>query len=181
MERWIFILGYLIQLIGSVFLLHKIWKRKSVYGLSIDTQLCFLVCTFCRVLWSRHTSLVTTYVAHAELLCSALVSIALCFSAWRFRHTTTKQAPRVFKAYSLLPIAALVAFLTNVRSSLFSFPMLVTFTMYGEGIALVPQLYLMRKMIEVLPYFSLLCILHRKTGVQSTSTMVLFDVLRWSH
>lgn len=154
MERWFFITGYLVQLAGSILLLNKIWRRKSIYGLSTDTQICFLVCTLCRVVWSRKTALVVTYVAHAELTCSTLVSLALCFSVWKFRHTTTKQAWWPFKAYTLLPLAALLAILTNIRSALFSFPMLVTFTMYGEGIALVPQLYLMRRMIEVEPLTS---------------------------
>ena len=32
--------GYFVQFAASCILLYKIWKHKSIYGLSIDTQAC---------------------------------------------------------------------------------------------------------------------------------------------
>jgi len=37
MELWLFTLGYLVQHIGTGLLLWKVYKQKSVYGISIDT------------------------------------------------------------------------------------------------------------------------------------------------
>lgn len=57
METWLFIFGYLIQMVGSYMLLNKIWKKKSIYGLSSDTQVCLFVSTLSRVVWVKDTRL----------------------------------------------------------------------------------------------------------------------------
>lgn len=183
-------------------LLIKVWSKKSVYGLSSDTQICFFASTLSRVVWSLDTRLVEvfhnsiffrvgscslhfmgagviyftkkidyiyylliflviwmwpnfwfpfqTYLAYAELVCSTLVSAFLCFSVWKFRHTTTKEALWPLRSITLIPVALALGLFFHPGSSSISLQVLVAFTMYIEAMALLPQLYLMRKMIEVL-------------------------------
>ncbi|XP_055388448.1 ER lumen protein-retaining receptor 3-like [Condylostylus longicornis] len=154
MEKWLFIIGYLIQVVGSLLLLVKVWSKKSVYGLSSDTQICFLISTLSRIVWSMDTRLVETYLAYAELASSTVVTVLLCFSVWKFRHTTTKEAWWPLRSMVLGPIAFVLAVLFHPGSATISLQVLVAFTMYIEAMALLPQLYLMRKMIEVEPLTS---------------------------
>eukprot|EP00745_Piridium_sociabile_P015675 TRINITY_DN23426_c3_g2_i2.p1 TRINITY_DN23426_c3_g2~~TRINITY_DN23426_c3_g2_i2.p1 ORF type:complete len:220 (+),score=19.60 TRINITY_DN23426_c3_g2_i2:127-786(+) len=149
MEIWLFILGYLIHLGGSVFLLAKIYKQKSVYGLSRDTMFMLLVATISRCIWSMFTRLVETKLAYLELIASTAVAIALAYNCWIYRHTTIKQAPTPLKAKTLIPVALILAFFFHPGYRWFTVQILVAFTMYIEAVALVPQLYLMRKMHEV--------------------------------
>lgn len=154
MEKWLFIIGYLIQMIGSLLLLVKVWSKKSVYGLSSDTQICFLTSTLSRIIWSMDTRLVETYLAYAELIASSIVTLLLCFSVWKFHHTTTKEAWWPLRALTLIPIALVFSLLFHPGNTILSLQLLVAFTMYVEAMALLPQLYLMRKMIEVEPLTS---------------------------
>lgn len=58
MEVWLFILGYLIHFAASCVLVYKIQQQRTVYGLSIDTQICYLLATLSRCVWYLDTRLV---------------------------------------------------------------------------------------------------------------------------
>mmetsp|Transcript_4904 Transcript_4904/g.11437 ORF Transcript_4904/g.11437 Transcript_4904/m.11437 type:complete len:217 (-) Transcript_4904:461-1111(-) len=154
MEVWLFIIGYLINFAASCLLLYKIWRHKSIYGLSGDTQYCFLFATLARCFWSFDTRLVETWLAHFELLCSTVVACLLSYSVWRYWHTTTKQAPPYLRLLFAVPLAALLAFFFHPGRQWFTIQSLVAFTMYVEAVALLPQLFLMRNMIEIEPLTS---------------------------
>ena len=47
--------GYLVEHIGNCLMIYKLWKQKSMYGISIDTQLCLLAATFARIFWMYDT------------------------------------------------------------------------------------------------------------------------------
>lgn len=154
METWLFILGYLIQLCGSLMLFWKIWRKRSVYGLSSDTQYCFGLSTLSRAIWSLETRLVSTRLAYVELFLSVSVSLVLCWAVYRFRHTTTKEALWYLRTQVLAPTAFFLAFFWHPGKDVISMQILVAFTMYVECLALLPQLYLMRRMIEIEPLTS---------------------------
>ncbi|CEM27211.1 unnamed protein product [Vitrella brassicaformis CCMP3155] len=149
MEIWLFILGYLVHFVGSIVLLRKIQKQKSVYGLSSDTQYMLLAATISRCIWSMYTRLIETNLAYMELICSTVVALMLAYSMWQFRHTTIKQAPSPLKATILIPAALVLAFFFHPGYKWWTVQILVAFTMYIEAVALIPQLYLMRRMHEV--------------------------------
>jgi len=159
MDVWLFILGYLVQFAGSCVLLYKIVQHRSIYGLSIDTQICFLVATVCRCIWSLETRLVETWLAHVELLLSTCVAALLCYYVISLRHTTTKTAWWPLRCFVTVPASFLVAFFFHPGSRWFTVQILVSFSMYLESVALLPQLYLMRRMIDIEPLTSLYVIL----------------------
>ena len=72
-ELWLFTLGYLAQHVGTGLLIYKIQKQKSIYGISVDTQICYLAATVARMLWITDTKLMDLPFAWVEL-CIACVT-----------------------------------------------------------------------------------------------------------
>eukprot|EP00923_Selenidium_pygospionis_P025466 GHVN01044905.1.p1 GENE.GHVN01044905.1~~GHVN01044905.1.p1 ORF type:complete len:236 (-),score=25.67 GHVN01044905.1:483-1190(-) len=152
MEVWLFIFGHLIHFIGSCILLAKIHSTRSVYGLSVDTQICVCVATLSRCIWSLETRLVETYVAYLELGLSTAVSLFLCYQMFSLRHTSIEQARWQFRFFVTLPLSFIIAVIYHPGTGWLTMQTLVSFTIYTEAIALLPQLDLMRrKVIAVEP------------------------------
>ena len=68
MDIFLFVLGYCIQCLAAILLMVKIWKSKSIYGLSTDTQICFAIANVARCIWTLDTRLIETHFAYAELV-----------------------------------------------------------------------------------------------------------------
>lgn len=155
MDIFLFVLSYLIQLIASAILLYRIWNVRSVHGLSVDTQWCLLSSTISRCIWTFKTRIVEdslwfTIVAVFEILASTIAATYLVHSFRCLRHTTTRVTPTPLSAVILIPLALLVASIVNPGKWFnFSSQILVAFTMFVEAIALVPQLWLVRKIGDI--------------------------------
>lgn len=97
-DVFLFELGYGIQLLAGFLLLYRISTTKNIYGLSIDTQVCFLMGTILsrsgssrmmmkpsflgtlsRFVWMMDTRLVETWFSYLELWLNLAVQIALCY------------------------------------------------------------------------------------------------------
>jgi len=154
MEVFLFIVGCYVQLAASSILLWKIYKQRSIYGLSIDTQIGFFIAVLVRSIWVMETRLVQTFFAYIELFFSLMVATSLMYACFKLQHTTQKHSTPLLRIYSTAPLAALMAFLFNPGDEWFSMQILVAFTMYIEALGLLPQLWLMRKMHEVEPLTS---------------------------
>ena len=79
---WLFTIGYILQHVGTVLMIKRILRQKSIYGVSVDTQLCFLIATFARVVWSFDTRLAGMPLTYLDLAVSiGLLSytVYLCF------------------------------------------------------------------------------------------------------
>lgn len=155
MDIFIFVLSYLIQLSASGILLHRINKVKSIYGLSFDSQICLLLATLSRCVWTLKTRIVQTnvmftFIAALELLASTVAAVWLVRLFFNLQHTTTQQCPRILSAKVLVPVTTVLAFLVNPGNWFsFSVQVLVAFSMYMEAAALIPQLWLVRRMDDV--------------------------------
>lgn len=154
MDIFIFVLGYWIHFMASCLLLYKIFKQKSVYGLSIDTQIAFLMAAVGRCIWTMDTRLVDTVFAYIELVFSTIIAGALVYMCWKYRFTTTKHAAAPLRIWSLAPAALVLAFFFNPGTEWWTVQVLVAFTMYIEALGLLPQLWLMRNMHEIEPLTS---------------------------
>lgn len=154
MDIFLFVLGYVIQCVAACLLMWKIWKTKSIYGLSMDTQICFAIANVGRCIWTLDTRLIETYFAYAELVVSTVASFGCVYMCWKFRHTTTMHAIPYLRVYSLAPIALVLAFFFHPSDQWISVQILVAFTMYIEALGLLPQLWLMKKMYDVEPLTS---------------------------
>lgn len=169
-------LGYVIQAAAAMLLMYKIHKSQSIYGLSVDTQLCFALANVSRCIWVLDTRLVETNFAYAEILISTIASFAICYLCRKYGHTTTMHACNWLRCYSLVPIALVLAFFFHPSDQWLSVQILVAFTMYLEALGLLPQLWLMKKMYDVEPltshYVALLIIAR-------VCRMIFWGVLFW--
>lgn len=150
----LFILGYLVQCCAACLLFYKIHAQKSIYGLSIDTQICFAIANVSRCIWTLETRLIENSVAYVEIVASTIISFALWFYCYKFRHTTTNNPPWFMTTPIMCAVAGVAAFFFHPSDNWISMQILVAFTMYLEALALVPQLYLMKKMLDVEPITS---------------------------
>lgn len=154
MDIWLFVLGYIIQWTAGSLLLYKIYMQRSIYGLSVDTQIAFAIANVSRCIWTLETRLIESNFAYLELAGSTVTSFALWFLCQKYKHTTTLHAPEHFRVYSLAAVALVLAFFFHPSDNWISMQILVAFTMYLEALALVPQLWLMKKMHDVEPITS---------------------------
>jgi len=154
MDIFLFVLGYIIQCCAACLLMFKIWKSRSIYGLSVDTQICFMVANIVRCVWTLDTRLVETNFAYLELISSCLASVGCCYMCYTYYHTTTMHALSYLKWYVLSAVALVLAFFFHPSDQWIDIQILVAFTMYIEALGLLPQLWLMRKMYDVEPLTS---------------------------
>eukprot|EP00913_Durusdinium_trenchii_P028961 g27155.t1 len=107
-----------------------------------------------RCVWSMETRLVETKFAYLELILSTAVAVGLSFMCFQFQHTAPKQSTPFLRVYATAPAALVLAFFFHPGDDWFTMQILVSYTMFQEGMGLLPQLWLMRKMHEVEPLTS---------------------------
>jgi ER lumen protein retaining receptor len=144
-----FVLGYYIHFAASCVLLYKIYKQKSIYGLSFDTQIAFLLAAVARAVWTLDTRLTETVFAYFELVVSIFLAIIINYLCFTYGYTNTKMVSAPLRIYILAPACLLLAFFFHPGDDWFTIQILVSFTMYMEAAGLLPQLWLMRHMREV--------------------------------
>lgn len=154
MEVFLFLVGYFVHFCASCLLLYKIWKHKSIYGLSVDTQVSYLLAVVARCVWSMETRLVETKFAYFELICSTAIACGLCFLCYQLYATTPKHTTVFLRVYVTAPACMVLAFFFHPGDDWWSMQILVAYSMYQEAMGLLPQLWLMRKMHEVEPLTS---------------------------
>eukprot|EP00928_Gymnodinium_smaydae_P062086 TRINITY_DN4601_c0_g2_i1.p1 TRINITY_DN4601_c0_g2~~TRINITY_DN4601_c0_g2_i1.p1 ORF type:complete len:258 (+),score=28.43 TRINITY_DN4601_c0_g2_i1:113-775(+) len=154
MEIFLFIMGYYVQVAASGMLMYKIWYHKSIYGLSTDTQIAYLLAVLARCVWVLETRLVETTFAYIEVVVSTVVAIVLTGLCVKLGHTTQKQSTPILRVYVTCPASLVLAFFFHPGDDWWSMQILVAYTMYQEAMGLLPQLWLMRKMHEVEPLTS---------------------------
>mmetsp|Transcript_60418 Transcript_60418/g.155732 ORF Transcript_60418/g.155732 Transcript_60418/m.155732 type:complete len:221 (+) Transcript_60418:111-773(+) len=154
MEVFLFLIGYFVQFGASCLLMYKIWKHESIYGLSVDTQIAYLLSVVARCVWSMETRLVETKFAYLELIMSTAIACGLTFQCWRYYATTTKHSTPFLRVYATAPACLILAFFFHPGDDWFTMQILVAYSMYQEAMGLLPQLWLMRKMHEVEPLTS---------------------------
>merc|ERR1719240_796691 len=95
----LFVLGYCIQCVAALLLMYKIQKQKSIYGLSVDTQIGFFIANISRCIWTLDTRLVETTSAYLELICSTISSCVVLYLCYKYYYTTTKHATPLLRIY----------------------------------------------------------------------------------
>ena len=51
LQLYLFVAGYIAEHIGNATMIYKLQKQKSMYGISIDTQICLFLSTVARIFW----------------------------------------------------------------------------------------------------------------------------------
>lgn len=133
--------GDLSHLLAIIVLLAKIWKSRSVAGLSGKTQIMF-VCVFL----SRYIDLVTSFISVYNTSMKVIFiscSIATVYLMYfKFRATYDSNHDSFRMEFLLVPVGGL-AFLVNHEFSVTE--ILWTFSIYLESVAILPQLFMISK------------------------------------
>jgi hypothetical protein len=149
---WIFNIGYLFQHIGTILQIQRIERKKSIEGVSIDTQILFLIGTIARYFWIHDTILKSYYVTYIELFLSVLTlsyTLYIClFKYNKFKSVFSlicgSSLPIFFRWYVLLIPTSILSyyyFPGKGDSSELDIQMLVSLNIYIEAAGLIPQIY----------------------------------------
>lgn len=145
----LFTTGYLVEHIGNAIMIYKLHKQKSMYGISIDTQLCLLVATFARIFWMMDTQLTSLFIAKVEIVLAVTMHAYIVYLCFQYKDTIYKG---VKEAYLRSPVLIAGCFLLslifhpgNKGDFFFTLQMLVSLTIFLEGVALLPQLAHLRQ------------------------------------
>ena len=102
-------MGYYVEHIGNLLLIYKLHKQKSIYGVSIESQICLLIATLARCIWFGDTRLPTMYLAWTELVLAVLLHTYIVYLCFKFKDNLYKDPPLAVKSYVLVAIAMVLA------------------------------------------------------------------------
>lgn len=115
-----------------------------MYGISIDTQICLLASTLARVLWMNDTQLIKLWISVFEITAAVVLHAYIVYLCFSYKDTIYKGVSAVYlKWYVLLAGCFLLSMIFHPGSKgeyLLTFQMFVSFTMFMEAVALIPQL-----------------------------------------
>lgn len=132
-------MGYFFEHIGNALLILKLHKQKSIYGVSIESQICLLVATIGRCFWFTDTKLPSMTLAWVELILALSMHIYILYLCHKFKDTLYTEPPIYFRAYVLLGIAAVLACIFHPGQKgtyFFTQQMFVSFSMFAEALSL---------------------------------------------
>lgn len=90
--QWM-VAGYFIEHLGNAMLIYKLHKQKSIYGVSIEAQLCLMVATLSRCIWFTDTKLPTMYLAWIELLLAIMMHAYILYLCFRYKDSLYMEPP----------------------------------------------------------------------------------------
>ena len=142
-----FVFSYFLDDIGCCLLIYKIEKQKSIYGISIDSQICFMVATFARVCFFTDTQLPNFTVLGLplgviELMLAVFLHIYIVLKCLSYQDKELHKKSRWWTRWWLiLVVAAALAFVKHPGKKGylgFTQQFFVSFSMFTEALALVP-------------------------------------------
>ena len=98
-------MGYYVEHIGNILLIYKLHKQKSIYGVSIESQICLLIATLSRCIWFGDTRLPTMNMAWAELILAVSLHAYIVYLCFKFKDNLYKEPPLAVKSYVLVSVA----------------------------------------------------------------------------
>lgn len=115
-----------------------------MYGISIDTQVCLLASTIARVLWMNDTQLMKLWISYIEIFAAVAMHAYIVYLCYSYKDTIYKSTNAVYlKAPVLCAVCFILSLIFHPGSKgewYLTQQMFVSFTMFTEAAALVPQL-----------------------------------------
>lgn len=137
----LFVAGYYIEHLGNILLILKLMKQKSIYGVSIQSQICLLVATISRCIWFTDTKLPTMTSAWCELVLAIALHSYILYLCYKFKDALYKEPPIQYRAYVLITIAFILSLCFHPgekhKTYIFTQQMFVSFTMFTEALSLI--------------------------------------------
>ena len=148
LQLYLFTIGYFVEHIGNGIMIYKLYKQRSMYGISIDTQLCLLISTIARVFWMNDTQLIKLNMAVLEIIMATTMHAYLVYQCFYYKDTIYKGIKEVYLRWPVLLVFCLVLsmiFHPGAKGEFFfTLQMFVSFTIFTEAVSLVPQLVHLR-------------------------------------
>jgi hypothetical protein len=149
---WIFNFGYLFQHVGTILQIGRIEKSKNMDGVSIDTQILFLVGAIARCFWVNDTVLKKFNITYIELF---LALTTLCYTLFIcvFKHNKHRSifnvlfrssVPFLFRWYFLLLVTGILSYIYYPGKDdkvMWDIQMFVSLNIYTEAAGLIPQIF----------------------------------------
>lgn len=119
-----------------------------MYGICIDTHICYLIALVARCFWQFDTQLASMNFTYFEVTIALATQITLIYKCYEYRDILYKNVQEIYLRWYSIVIACLVLsciFHPGSKGAFFfTFQMFVSFTMFTEAAALVPQLVHLR-------------------------------------
>jgi ER lumen protein retaining receptor len=149
---WIFEFGYILQHIAVISQIMKIRKDKSTEGISLDTNILFLIGGFARAFWFWDSMLKNFWLTYVELIVAigSLCYIIYLYMLYKDTNFVAKEIkmPIYLQLVVLLPVVLLLSFIFHPGSKgkyYFTLQMMVSLNIFSEAIGLLPQFYMIKK------------------------------------
>ena len=149
LQLYLFVAGYMAEHVGNLIMIYKLHKQKSMYGISIDTQICLFVATLARIFWQTDTQLIKLTISMVEIFMAVALHAYIIFLCFQYKDSIYKGTKEVYLKSPVLIVACFLLSLVLHPGSkgeyFVTLQMLVSFTMFLEAVAMVPQLVHLRQ------------------------------------
>ncbi|CDW83844.1 er lumen protein retaining receptor [Stylonychia lemnae] len=120
-----------------------------MYGVSIDTQICLMFAAVARVLWMWDTQLTKLTISMIEIILAVGMHAYIIFLCYQYKDTIYKGIKEKYlKSPVLILACAVFSVILHPGTKgdfFFTLQMLVSFTIFLEAVALIPQLLHLRQ------------------------------------
>ncbi len=148
---WLFEIGYLLQHLATVLQIMRILNKKSTELVSIDSNIIFLVTSIAKMFWIFDTMLRKMFITYIECLVALVSLSAIIYLYYVYKkndfYDIEDKMPRFLKWYVILVIVMVLSFFFHPGSKgkyYLTLQMLVSVSIYGEALGLLPQLYILK-------------------------------------
>lgn len=146
---WSFEIGYTLQHLATILQILRIHSKKNTEQVSLDSNIIFLITTIAKVFWVTDTMLKRYWITYVEMVLAfaSLGALIYYYLQYRKNDFLVQDVPKYLKWYSILPVICVISFFSHPGSKgpyYFTLQMLVSVTIYGEALGLLPQIYILR-------------------------------------
>ena len=106
----IFECGYMFHHIGTALLIYKLQSQKSMYGICIDTHICYMFALIARCFWQFDTQLASMSLTYIEITIALLSQSILIYQCYQYKDILYKQIQQVYlRWYSIVAICLVLS------------------------------------------------------------------------
>ena len=148
---WLFEIGYLLQHFATILQIMKILNKKSPELVSIDSNILFLITSIAKMFWIFDTMLRKMIITYIECVIAIASLITIIYLYYLYKKNDyfdiEDKMPKYLRWYAILPALLLLSFFSHPGTKgpyYFTLQMLVSVSIYGESLGLLPQLYILK-------------------------------------
>ncbi len=96
LQLYLFVGGYLVEHIGNAIMIYKLLKQKTMYGVSIDMQICLMFSTIARVFWMWDTQLTKLTISMIEIFMAVGMHAYIIYLCFSYKDTIYKGIKEIY-------------------------------------------------------------------------------------